>query len=400
MYPLFTAATAACYNVHCVPGRQSRRGVRANDQWGQGGRRSSVQPFNWPHFSSPSSAGCVNMFAGCAYRRRTGACTCDNPPIGCVRDAPAPAPFRLSFPEGVKSYRDLRTGASPAPSSVAQQRVTAAPPVVREVAPRAPCVLPRTLPLAGGASVLPALGWRCTAEDASAALAAGVPLLLCGGCAETERALGDALHARSDGCVQSLVCTTVADACELPGCEQRLHRAADVVLLRVGVTDCDLTVAWGALCEAVPGAIRGLQMADVRGAQALLQTLLQGSPPALPSLLALPLFPSAHRQHRALAGLCRRAGVLLMALDPCGGDGALQLGAEPAVLAAAAGRMPDDPHAACVDALLAWCVGRQVLAAPCAAEGAALKHVALLSSHPAMDLQPHTRAMLDALASE
>ena len=68
------------------------------------------------------------MFAGCAYRQRTGSCSCRNAPIGCVRDAAPSA--RISFPTGINSYAELRAAAASQP----QQRQPPPPP--REVEAR------------------------------------------------------------------------------------------------------------------------------------------------------------------------------------------------------------------------------------------------------------------------
>jgi len=339
-------------------------------------------------------------FLGCAYRRRTGACTCNNPPIGCVRDAPAPPsaqqqPYRLHFPAGVSSYRELREGppakrgnggGSVGATATAQQ---ARP--VPDVAPAPPRPLPADLPLSGGGA-LPALGWRCSGGDAAAAAASGLRLLFADGNAAAESALGT---------TAATLCTSVA-ALPADGIAAALAAASarmrvDVLFLRwdgdgdaPGLEDA---FSAAAQCAAAAGVRHlGLQCDNAGAAQRCVRRLLAAGGTG-PALLALPLHAATPGQ-RALVGLCRRSGVRVAALAPCG---SAALAAAPELQAAGGTRLACAPGEAGADALLAWCIGREVLALP-SANDASLAHIARLAapSGAAMDLPAAHRGAIDA----
>ena len=302
------------------------------------------------------------MFAGCAYRQRTGACCCDNPPIGCVRDAP-PRPVGISFPSDVNSYAALRsTYAAPPPARPS--------PPPREVTPRGP----QPLPLRVGR--LPPLGWQGTDSLA--------PGLLC-------YADGEAAESAAASTGSQAVACVVASAAGLDGCRQRLGRAPDAVVLRCGES---WAAQWAALhAAAPPNCLPGLVAPDVAFALDALRRLSASGGP-VPSLLTVPLSPTSPQAHRALVGLCRRTGVLLMALHPLG-DAALR--SHPAVVAVGCKR------AGGVDeALLAWCIGKGALPVVDNDDrGAQLAQLlaALLEAGHIMDLDAEDKAALDGLAS-
>jgi len=303
------------------------------------------------------------MFAGCAYRQRTGACTCENPPIGCVRDAPPPRrPAGLSFPSDITSYADLR-----AASSVSQLPARPMPPP-REVVQRGP----QPLPLSAGH--LPALGLHVnTASDTG--LSRGVAGVLCyvedGNLAETY----------AD---QELACV-VNSASDLT----KLRRAPTAVLLR-----CVYTMTWEAEWTALqlaisPPLLAGLTLPNVAfAADALRRLAATGA--QRPALVAVPLCPTSPASYRALVGLCRRTGVRLVALHPLG-DSALR--AHPAVVAAGAQR-----PGGVAEALIAWSVGKGAIPI---VHGDDVQSVvaALMEKGYVMDLESGDRAALDSLAS-
>ena len=342
-------------------------------------------------------------FLGCAYRRRTGACTCDNPPIGCKQDVPAAAqggargapsapaqPYRIHFPAGVSSYRELREGPTGRVAGGGATSPAAADPLparpVREVAP-AP---PRPLPTALGP--LPAVGWRCSAADAAAAAASGMKLLCADGDAAAEAALGSIDTA-------GLVLCTSVDGMSADGVAAAVNAAAgrmrvDMLLLRwTGDGDApglEQAFAAAASCAAAAHVQHlGLQCDSAEVAQRCMARLLAAGP--RPALLALPLHPATPRQ-RALVGLCRRSGVRVAALSPCG---AAALAATPELAAAAATRAGCAPAEAGADALLAWCIGREVVALASAAD-ATQSHVARVAAGGAMDLEAAHRSAIDA----
>ena len=338
-------------------------------------------------------------FLGCAYRRRTGACTCDNPPIGCKQDVPAPAaqrgapsaaqPYRIHFPAGVNSYRELREGPARGAAGGATTIAAADPPPprpVREVAP-AP---PRPLPTAVGP--LPAVGWRCSAADAAPAAASGVKLLCADGDAAAEAALGGMDTA-------GLVLCTSVDGASADGVAAAVSAAAgrmrlDVLLLRWrgGGDAPGLEAAFAAAASsaaAVGVQHLGLQCNTAEVAQRCMTRLLAAGP--RPALLALPLHPATPRQ-RALVGLCRRSGVRVAAMSPCS---SAALAAAPELAAAAVQRAGCAPAEAGADALFAWCIGREVIALPSAAD-AALSHVARVAAGGVMDLEAAHRSAIDA----
>ena len=311
------------------------------------------------------------MFAGCAYRQRTGSCSCRNAPIGCVRDAAPSA--RISFPTGINSYAELRAAAASQP----QQRQPPPPP--REVEARAAQPLP--LRAAGG---LPALGWRVSAEDTclSSLAPAGVLFYVEGEAAEeTVRRAGS----------EAVVSCVVASAAALESSRARLGRAPAAVLLSVG--DAGWEAEWAALHATVlaGGAVPGLAAPDVAAASAALR-LLAGA--ASPKLLALPMHPGSPQAQRALVGLCRRMGVRLIALQPLG-DAALR--SHQAVFAAGERR-----GGGAVEALLAWSVGRGAVAVVGGSEGGEeLPRLlaALMEAGQVLELESAERAALDGLAA-
>ena len=339
-------------------------------------------------------------FLGCAYRRRTGACTCDNPPIGCKQDVPAAAqrgaasaaaqPYRIHFPAGVSSYRELREGPTGRSAGGATTTPAAADPLparpVREVAP----VPPR--PLLTAVGPLPAVGWRCSAADATAAAASGVRLLCADGDAAAEVALGGA------DTTGKVLCTSVggstADAVAAAVSAAAARMRLDVLLLRwTGDGDTpglEQAFAAAASCAAAVHVQHlGLQCDSAETAQRCLTRLLAAGP--RPALLALPLHAATPRQ-RALVGLCRRSGVRVAATSPCG---SAALAATPELAAAAATRAGCAPAEAAADALLAWCIGREVVALPSAAD-VALSHAARVAAGGVMDLAAAERSAIDA----
>jgi hypothetical protein len=341
-------------------------------------------------------------FLGCAYRRRTGACTCDNPPIGCRQDVPPPRqpggsassqaqPYRLHFPAGVNSYRELREGPSTAQRTGGASVAVAPPQPARptpEVAPAPPRPLPTTLPLSGGA--LPAVGWHCSATDAAAAAASGVKLLFADGDPAVESALGAAAGATLCTTVAALPVDGIASA--VAAALARMRRI-DVLLLRwsgdgdaIGLEEA-FAVAMQCAGEAGVRHV-GLRCDDAATAQRLVTRLLAAGG-ARPALLVLPLHAATPRQ-RVLVGLCRRSNVRVMALNPCG---PASLTASPEVIAAAATREASGEAAA--DALLAWCVGREVVALPSSGD-ASLAQVARFASAGGLDLHASHRSAMDS----
>jgi hypothetical protein len=300
------------------------------------------------------------MFAGCAYRQRTGACTCDNPPIGCVRDAPPPhRPAGLSFPSDITSYADLR-----AASSALQVPARPMPPP-REVVPRGP----QPLPLSAGH--LPALGLLVdTASDTG--LSRGVAGVLC--YVEVENLAGT--------CADQVACV-VNSASDLT----KLSRAPTAVLLRC--TDA-WEAEWTALhAAAAPPMLAGLTVPNVTfAADALRRLTATGA--QRPALLAVPLCPTSPASYRALVGLCRRTGIRLLALHPLG-DSALR--AHPAVVAAGAQR-----PGGVAEALIAWSVGKGAI--PMVhGDDVQSAVAALIEKGYVTDLESGDRAALDSLAS-
>lgn len=339
-------------------------------------------------------------FLGCAYRRRTGACTCDNPPIGCKQDVPPPRPaggsassqaqpYRLHFPAGVNSYRELREGPSTGQRTGGAAAVAAPQPArpMPEVAPAPPRPLPTSLPLSGGA--LPAVGWHCSGDDAAAAAASGATLLFADGDPAAESALG--------GMIGAALCTTVAllpvdgIASAVAAALGRMQLITALLLRWSGDGDAPGLEEAFAVAAQCAGEARvlyvGLRCDDAATAQRCVSRILAAGG-ARPALLALPLHAATPRQ-RVLVGLCRRSNVRVMALNPCG---PASLRAAPEVTAAAATRQAGE---AAADALLAWCVGREVIALPSAGD-ASLEHVARFASAGGMDLEAAHRSAIDA----
>lgn len=316
------------------------------------------------------------MFAGCAYRRRTGACCCPNPPIGCARDTP-PA---ISFPAGLTSYRALREAQASQP-----QQQQPAPPPPRDIAPRAAQPLPLHAKAdSAGVDALPALGWRVSAEDGCLASLASAGLLL-----YVDGEAAEEAAARAGGGAPLLL--VVSSAASLQASLARLGRAPTAVLLRCGGEAWE--AEWAALQAAASPAACGLAAPDVAAASAALRRLVaSGGPP--PPILALPLHPGLPMGQRALVGLCRRLRVRLLALSPLG-DAALR--AQPAAAAAGARR-----EGGAAEALLAWCVGRGAAAVAGGEEGCGeelpLLLSALMGAGRVADLEAAERAALDALA--
>ena len=307
------------------------------------------------------------MFAGCAYRQRTGACTCDNPPIGCVRDAP-PRPVGLSFPSDITSYAELRAFSAAQPPARPQ-------PPPRDVTPRGP----QPLPLRAGR--LPPLGWRVAGPCLDSVATAG---LLC-------YADGDAAVTASAG--SQAVCCVVASVADVESCRERQGRAPEAVLLRCR-GDTSWEAQWAALHAAAAPSLPGLAVPDVAFALDALRRLTAAGAPT-PALLSVPLCPTSPAAHRALVGLCRRTGVLLLALQPLG-DAALR--SHPDVMAAGANRA-----GGVAEALLAWCVAKGALPVV-ESDGSNAAQLAqllakLMEQGHVMDLDAGERAALDGLAS-
>jgi diketogulonate reductase-like aldo/keto reductase len=354
---------------------------------------------------APAPKPSLMAFLGCAYRRRTGACTCDNPPIGCKQNVP-PArqpggsassqaqPYRLHFPAGVSSYRELREGPSAAQRTVGGTVAVALPQPARpmpEVAPAPPRPLPTTVPLSGGA--LPAVGWHCSGADAAAATASGVKLFFADGAHAAESALGAVADATLCTTVVLLPVDGIASA--VAAALARMRRIDALLLRWSGDGDAPGLEEAFAVAAQCAGEARvlyvGLRCEDAATAQRLVTRLLAAGG-ARPALLALPLHAATPRQ-RVLVGLCRRSNVRVMALSPCGPASIL---AAPEVAAAAATREACAPAGeATADALLAWCVGREVVALPSAGD-ASLEHVAHFASAGGMDLQSAHRSAIDA----
>lgn len=327
------------------------------------------------------------MFQGCAYRRRTGACNCDNPPIGCVRDVPAPG---LSFPAAATSYSQLRQ----MQNAGVQARPAAASPAQPDPAPRLPALLP--LELKGGRSearlVLPSLGWVC----AEAVAPPAVRLLFCGGNAAVEAAVASS----APGCV--LATSVPAAAADLPAAvAAAVSRLGSLHLLLVTAealegVEAAFASAHAAAAQHSPGTHVGLQCLDARlGHEALTRLLRAGTPPAV---LALPLSPSTGAFQRALLGLCRRQSILVIALAPCGGAAGINAAAPAAARqAACAGRdCAASPATAEAEALLAWCVGREVVALV-SGEELPSERASALAAGGLLDLSQQQRAALDAV---
>jgi hypothetical protein len=272
----------------------------------------------------------------------------------------------LSFPSDITSYAELR-----ALSSAPQPPARPQPPP-REVTPRGP----QPLPLRAGR--LPPLGFVADAPVHSAA----TPGLLC-------YADGDAALAACAGC-QAVACV-VSSPADVESCRQRLGRAPEAVLLRV--PDAALWEAqWAALEAAAAPSLPGLAVPDVATALEALHRLTAAGAP-LPALLSVPLSPTSPAAHRALVGLCRRKGVLLLALHPLG-DAALR--SHPAVVASCGNRA-----GGIAEALLAWCVAKGALPVVEHEDDGNADQLlaALMEQGHVMDLDAGERAALDGLAS-
>ena len=245
------------------------------------------------------------MFQGCAYRRRTGACTCDNPPIGCVRDAPLQG-GGLSFPTGVTSYRALRE---------LQQGRSAVAPVVRQqdMPRRPPQHLRASLGLLHAAPLLslPSVGWNCTGAAVRSCTTQLPPLLFVDGCACAADVLS-ALAERSSP--RPVVCAVVASSEEAASLQPLSCGTQLLLLLRV----CDtpsLEQDW-ASCGCHGVAVDDSAADPSLPARLLARLLATGRPLAA---MALPMRPGLAQ--RAAVGAARRGGVRLLALRADAGTG-------------------------------------------------------------------------------
>eukprot|EP00873_Tetraselmis_striata_P036169 jgi/Tetstr1/456433/TSEL_043164.t2 len=270
---------------------------------------------------------------GCKYRQRTGACCCDNPPIGCLEPEERRARAATKSPNGAAPPRPPAAAAPPLPlpAAFALHR--------REV---------------------PALGWRCSAADAAAVVSAGVKLLDASGDASVEEALRAAAPAPG-----VLIATALPAPCDLEavgalGAAQeraaRLGRPCAELLMYSSLPDdaneegvAAAATAWPAIYEALRGVvgITGVACTSSRAGAAFLRAVqAQHGASCMPDVLLVPTSPN--QPERALLGLCRRLSVLPLALAPL----------------APGSQLPPDRA-------LAWSCARGVPAVACAADAAA-----------------------------
>eukprot|EP00240_Pyramimonas_obovata_P005652 CAMPEP_0118931118 /NCGR_PEP_ID=MMETSP1169-20130426/7569_1 /TAXON_ID=36882 /ORGANISM="Pyramimonas obovata, Strain CCMP722" /LENGTH=339 /DNA_ID=CAMNT_0006873579 /DNA_START=49 /DNA_END=1064 /DNA_ORIENTATION=- len=325
---------------------------------------------------------------GCEYRARTGACGCPNPPYGCRRQETKPSDtgFKISFPQGVNSYRDLRTGGNTSskpvryPSSnkateettyndqgipirvtsrapqTAPAREAAAPAVPAPPAPPPP--LPLEFAVPGLEQTLPAVGWQCTAKDAASAVSSGVRYIDANGDPAAESALGAALATLSEAERAAVAVGTTVTA-PAPGL---LHEHVEAAAARLGVARIHvlclewewdsgdvadngwddvggLETAWGemaALVESGSVAAVGLQCREAARVRVVLERVLRAGGGPRPAVVRTALHPRVPKVQRLLLGLCRRNNCRVMALEPLGGARAGELKQLEAVRAAGA----------------------------------------------------------------
>eukprot|EP00192_Tetraselmis_astigmatica_P014358 CAMPEP_0117660646 /NCGR_PEP_ID=MMETSP0804-20121206/7077_1 /TAXON_ID=1074897 /ORGANISM="Tetraselmis astigmatica, Strain CCMP880" /LENGTH=316 /DNA_ID=CAMNT_0005467385 /DNA_START=86 /DNA_END=1036 /DNA_ORIENTATION=- len=308
------------------------------------------------------------MMMGCKYRQRTGSCSCDNPPMGCLE------------PED----RPTRVGGHPVHSNT-----TTAPP-----APPQP--LPTEFPVHGASIQVPSMGWRCCASTAGEAVAAGVRFLDGRGDPEAEAAI------KAAGPLQAALLATVVHLAKGEGAaaaqETCYREAVDDAAARLGRPPAELLVyaawqgslgveqavaAWTCFTQALSSraGLLGLECGDAASAALLLRELQAKGIP-LPSVLLFETTPTS--PCRALIGLCRRLCVLPVALGP--------LQADPR--AVADGQPPSH-------ALLAWSAAREM---PClastrdaAAAGVPVGSLLAMLAAPLPPLDPRERATLNTL---
>jgi hypothetical protein len=322
-------------------------------------------------------------------------------------------------------------GKSNATGTRYQSAGTAARSGGRPAAPQQAQAPPPAAPLSthfavkGLAKPLPSLGWRCNAgcpvEDATeaavAAVQAGVSLLDAHGDAAVESALGAALG------------STAADAAKQQG---EVKGSASVVVSIVGGGDSaakaqerlqgHLSVAvvpmdtWAASAVSAAASLQGVPLGlgcDSPAAAVEALTTILGGPPPYPAVLQVPLAPTSPKVQRMLVGLCKRRGVRILATDPLGGGAQHQelavaaLAAQKAAAAAASGAASSTAEKATADdeslpahsLLLAWSIGRGVVALPSAEEGVSPADVAAMAA-AAQPISYAVRAALDALAAQ
>eukprot|EP00193_Tetraselmis_chui_P002057 CAMPEP_0177760314 /NCGR_PEP_ID=MMETSP0491_2-20121128/5203_1 /TAXON_ID=63592 /ORGANISM="Tetraselmis chuii, Strain PLY429" /LENGTH=152 /DNA_ID=CAMNT_0019276209 /DNA_START=257 /DNA_END=712 /DNA_ORIENTATION=+ len=128
---------------------------------------------------------------GCKYRQRTGACCCDNPPIGCME----PEERRMR----AKSGRTTPVAGVVRPSAVSASTGGI------------PAALPQAFSLQRRELQVPAFGGA--AADAASAVAAGVRLIDASGDANIEAALKAAAPTQTD----TLLATALPSLSELKG---------------------------------------------------------------------------------------------------------------------------------------------------------------------------------------
>jgi len=271
-----------------------------------------------------------------------------------------------------------------APAAAAALSVGSAPasgagPLPTALLPPAP--LATSFPLSGAAKPVPAVGWACTAGDAAAAVAAGVPLLDAQGDAAAESAVGSALAEARPFLVSTL---PEGGAEALEAAQQRLGGSLDLAMLP--------PASWAAghaASVAAAGVAVGLRCTGgpAEAVEAVNAVLAAGGSPAA---LQLPLDPTSPKVQRMLVGLCKRRGIRILAASPLGA------GAGCARLKALVGTLPDVAEGVgAASVLLAWCVGRGIVALPSSSGGDVAPEVAVAELAP---IAATARAALDAAA--
>ncbi|KAG1679843.1 hypothetical protein FOA52_012756 [Chlamydomonas sp. UWO 241] len=307
----------------------------------------------------------MTIARGCKYRQRTGACCCDNPPIGCMEPDDPRRPDR-----GSGQQREPRPEQPPPP-----------PPLATEFAMR------------GSMLMMPSVGWRCSSPaEAAAAIESGIPFLDARGDPEAEAALA---RATPRAVLATSVPWPAAAAAAVPGggdgsgggavaagaeaTAARLGRALDRVCVYVsapeGVDVAHAAAVWTAVADTLAARVGalGMECVSADSAGALLRQL-QADGARLPSFLLFPTSPS--HPHRATIGLCNRLSVLPIATGQC---------------------VLQSPPPVGERLLLAWSVARGVPALAGGA-GASERQLAAVAGWTPEPLSAADRAELNAMA--
>mmetsp|Transcript_12528 Transcript_12528/g.17107 ORF Transcript_12528/g.17107 Transcript_12528/m.17107 type:complete len:368 (-) Transcript_12528:509-1612(-) len=357
----------------------------------------------------------MQMTMGCEYRKRTGACGCYNAPYGCRPDKTTDNKsniFKISFPQGTNSYRELRDNSERANTNTKEtvynndgipvgltnsNNSSTHPKPVPPPAPP-PVPLPLRYPMEGSLKLLPAVGWQCSASDAAHAVAWGVCYLDAGGNADAESSLGTALGPLSqDKRGQFFLSTSVG-----------LHNvkvAAEASLARLAVDKLDLLclciedskevgsdvliAAWSemaALVDAGRVSLVGLRCADIVMAKHAFEQVVRIPGSVKVAVLQTAMHPLVPKLQRMLLGACRRNRCQMVALDPLGG--VMSSDALKKVKALECEEF--------AEVLFSYNVGRGVAVLPSAAEGGTIE----MTSKLIRPILPDHRFALDGLAPQ